>query len=388
VQILQIKEVGRDVAKKSQPTILIPLEWFGSYHAMYRCYAPSIMQLRERFRLVAVLRHSEQQPSIDETAKGVFDKVIELDEQTASISAFMDVVAREAPDIIYYPSIGMAAWYVALSNFRLAPIQVMTPGHPATTMSDKIDYMLSEGDLFGEETNYTEKCVHLPLGSVRYILPKTVYDRPVERPMHDGRVRIAIPSSAMKIVPPFLRALKRIEARAPIPVEFHFFPNQTGLSHMLANKDLRRWFPNATIHPRAHYPQYVQWLAACDFVCETFPFGGTNSVIDCFSLGMPVVCWEGMQIHEKSDASMIRRVGLPENLIAHTVDEYVSIALRLMSDGGRELGRHRRHLMNRDIAAEFFGPAPAGLERSFLEAFEKLYELEVGKNERQAQEAA
>ena len=33
-------------------------------------------------------------------------------------------VREIAPDVIYYPSVGMATWWVAISNLRLAPIQV------------------------------------------------------------------------------------------------------------------------------------------------------------------------------------------------------------------------------------------------------------------------
>lgn len=379
VEPLKIEEVSRDVVRKSRPTIVVPVEWFGSYHAMYRCYAPSMRQLKERFRLVAIMRNSKEQPSIDEAAKEVFDKVVELSEESASISAFLEAIKREQPDIIYYPSIGMAAWFVALSNFRLAPIQVMTPGHPATTMSETVDYMLSEGDLFGDEKNYVEKCVRLPVGSVRY-----VERAPMMMPEHhasvDGPVRIAVPAMATKIIPPFLRICQRIRAESKRRVEFHFFPNMNGLSHTLITKDLRRWIPDAVVYPRTVYAPYLEWLSKCDFMLSTFPFGGTNSVIDCFIMGIPVVAMEGDQIHSRSDASMIRRVGLPEWLIAHSEDDYVKAALRCISGA--------RPMPTKDAAKEFFGGAPAGLEGRFLEAFEKIYQESLEEHERRAKQAA
>lgn len=365
VKVLDIKEVPATPIRKLRPTIVVPLEWFGSYHAMYRCYAPSMKQLKERFRLVAVVRSSKEQPSIDEAAKEMFDKVVELEENVASISGFVEAVREESPDIIYYPSIGMSAWYVAMSNFRLAPIQVMTPGHPASTMSDKIDYIISEGDLFGDETNYVEKCIHLPVGSVRYIEKEPV-PLPEHRASDGGLVRIAVPAMAVKVIPPFLKACQRITQTAGRPVEFHFFPNMNGMSQTVIAKDLRRWLSTCITHPRNQYRPYLEALARCDFMLSTFPFGGTNSVIDAFILGLPVVTWEGDQIHSRSDASMIRRVGLPEWLIAHSEDEFVAAALRCCSG---ELPKPER-----DAAKVFFGPAPAGLEGKFLEAFENIYE--------------
>lgn len=377
---LNIVETTRTLKRKERPTIVVPLEWFGSYHAMYRCYGPSMMQLRERFRMVAVLRQSDEQPSIDDKAKEVFDKVVEFKDQEASISTFLEAISREDPDIIYYPSIGMAAWYVALSNFRLAPVQVMTPGHPASTMSGKIDYILSEGDLFGDERNYSEKCVHLPIGSVRYVEKEAMALPPVHGST-DGKIRIAISAMAVKIIPPFLDALKEIKERASLPVEYHFFPNMIGLSHTVIEKDLHRWFPDAVIHPRAHYKTYLDWLAQCDAQFSTFPFGGTNSVIDCFILGIPVIAKEGDQILERSDASMMRRVNLPEWLIAHSTEEYIEAALRFIDGGDLERARLRRHLQSVNVAKEFFGPPPPGLEGKFLAAFEDIYEENIVDDE-------
>lgn len=385
IAVLHFEEVSREMVRKTTPTVVVPLEWFGSHHAMYRCYQQILRQLKRSFRLVAVCRKSPEQPSLDDISRQVFDKVVEIPDHEASIDGFYRAIRAEEPDILYYPSVGMAAWFVALSTYRLAPIQVMTPGHPASSMSPMMDYILSEGDLFGDERNYVEKCVHLPVGSVRY-LEMQAHDRPAERMTHDGKVRIAIAAAAMKVIPPFLRTLKKIEERAGVPVEFHFFPNMTGLSNTLCVKDLQRWFPNAVIYPRAQYQQYLQWLGQADFVCETFPFGGTNSVIDCFSLGLPIVTREGDQILERSDASMIRRVGLPEWLIAHDEEEYVRVALRLIENGGREIGPLRRTLLNADLNAVFFGEPPKEYTNSFVEAFEKIYEEAL--SDRQATRAA
>lgn len=376
VASLNIVETTRTLKRKERPTIVVPLEWFGSYHAMYRCYAPSMMQLRERFRMVAILRQSAEQPSIDDQAKEVFDKVVELTDATASISSFMEAIQREDPDILYYPSIGMSAWYVALSNFRLAPLQVMTPGHPASTMSGKIDYILSEGDLFGDESNYAEKCVHLPVGSVRYVEKEPMALPPVHGST-DGKLRVAISAMAVKIIPPFLQALKTIKERSPVPIEYHFFPNMIGLSHTVMEKDLHRWFPEAVVHPRAHYKTYLEWLSGCDVMFSTFPFGGTNSVIDCFILGIPVIAKEGTQILERSDASMMRRVGMPDWMIAHSTEGYVEAALRFVEGGEAERVKLRAYLQGVDVAKEFFGAPPSGLEGQFLAAFEKLYEENI-----------
>lgn len=377
MSVLPVEECTRRLVRKERPTIVIPLEWFGNNHAMYRCYAPSILQLRERFRVVAVFRDNEE---VNEEGQKVFDKCVKLGKDEASIAAVLRAIQDQEPDIIYYPSLGMAAWYVALSNFRLAPVQVISPGHPATSMSAAIDYIVSDGDLFGDASDYSEKLVPLPVGTVRYV-PREETMMPHVKPKDDGAVRCAIPAMATKLIPPFLETLQEIEKAYGRTLEFHFFPNMTGMSHHVITKDLRRWFPKAIVHPRTTYEQYQAWLAECDVMLSTFPFGGTNSIIDCFLLGIPVITWEGPHVHGRSDASMMRRVGLPEWCIAHTREEYVLAALGILRD---EVEREalRLHLRNYDVAGEFFGDGPESVRGGFLAAFENIYEQELQKEGR------
>ena len=65
----------------------------------------------------------------------------------------LDEIARrlreESPDILYFQP-WMSHWTVLLAQIRIAPIQMMTHGHPATSMSNEIDYVYIneiEGDL-------------------------------------------------------------------------------------------------------------------------------------------------------------------------------------------------------------------------------------------------
>lgn len=368
--LLKIEECTTKLVRKARPTIVMPLEWFGVHHAMYRCYAPSVMQLKERFRVVGVFRDNAE---VDEEGQKVFDKVVKLGDANASIQAMLAAIKEEQPDIMYYPSLGMAAWYVALSNFRLAPIQIISPGHPATSMSKCIDYIVSDGDLFGDPSDYIEKLVPLETGTVRYIAQRQ-WSAPVRAPRTDDTIKLAIPAMVIKLVPPFLETLQRIQREAKRKVEFHFFPNMTGLNHFAIVKELKRWFPDCFVAPRAEYPTYMGWLAQCDLMASTFPFGGTNSTIDCFLIGMPVLTLEGPHVHGRSDASMMRRVKLPDWLITHSADEYVAAALRFIDGPAEEREALRRHLEEFDVEREFYGEAPEHLKGGFLKAFEKLYE--------------
>lgn len=365
---------------KDRPTIVIPVEWFGSHHAMYRCYAPSIRQLREHFRVVCIARETD----VDEVSEKEFDKCVRMQPEKSSIFDLVQTVQAENPDIIFYPSIGMAGWWVALSTFRLAPLQIMCPGHPATTHSPMVDYIVSDGDLFGDESLYSEKCVSLPVGTTRYINSAHIDRSKFVRP-DDGIVRIAIPAMAMKLVPPFLEAVKQIHDRASVPCEFHFFPNMIAMFEHLITTDLRAWVPNAIIHPRMTYADYMQALSKCDLMLSSFPFCGTNSVIDAFLVGMPVVALEGSQIHERSGASMIRRIGQGNDFIAHSVEEYVEAALYLITDG---VDRRftQEFLKGIDVEAEFYGDGPEHVLGMFGQIFLEIYQRKLDEQKRAVSE--
>ncbi|EDN70808.1 RscC [Beggiatoa sp. PS] len=125
-------------SKTERPVMLIPSERFTSNHAMFRCYAPSIQQLRDKFHLVLMTDPKQ----IDDNSKTYFDQIIEVDFKASEAKKLVGKVIKLKPDIIYYPSLGMEVWTLLLANLRLAPIQLMTLGHPATSRSPVIDYVL------------------------------------------------------------------------------------------------------------------------------------------------------------------------------------------------------------------------------------------------------
>lgn len=366
-----------DLTRKERPTIVIPVEWFGSHHAMYRCYAPSIRQLRTRFKVVGICRPHDT----DEQGRSEFDECELIEPGEATISHMAEVVQRHDPDILYYPSIGMASWWVALSNFRLAPIQVMTPGHPATSHSPCIDYIVSDGDLFGDESRYSEKCVHLPVGGARYIKRAGLDIGKARKGQRNPKDpwRLAIPAMVIKLTPPFLRVVQQIymQANRDIgPTEVHFFPNQAATYNELIGKEMREWIANVKVYPRMEYQPYMEALGQCDLMLSTFPFGGTNSTIDAMLAGLPVVTLEGDEIHSRSDASMIRRVGLPSWLITHSVEEYVRAVMHYLGNGDARW-RVLKKLRGADIEAIFYGDGPPEVAGAFVNAFLGIYQREL-----------
>jgi hypothetical protein len=353
---------------KSRPTILVAVEWFNSAHAMYRVFGASIRQLKERFRLV-MMGH---EMCMDEVAKSLFDEIITLPNAHLPMGDVIAKVSKVAPDVILYPSVGMMMECVALSAVRLAPIQVTMVGHPATTNSDVIDYMLVDGLWPGTPDKFSETLiVQQPGSTVFTTYPNADFPAPQIRDAPDP-VRIAIPSSMLKLNAPFLATCQAIKRRARRNVEFHFFPSATGLILRHIRREIQRWIPEAQVHEQCEYNRYLRILGECDLHLSTFPFGGGNSNLDSMRLGIPLISLQGDEIHGQIDAAMIRRAKMPTWLIARDRMQYEAAALRLIENDEERLSIARQ-IANTDVIKLFTESSSEASSGDVLRALTFLY---------------
>jgi hypothetical protein len=357
-----------------RPLMLVPVEEMRVGHVNYRSYGPLLRQLREHFTLVAAGTSAE----LDEGSSGLFDRVVDAT-LPADARAYPELISRlldVKADIVYYPTVGMNPWCIVSATQRLAPIQITTMGVPATTYLDAMDYVLIEESWAGDAECYTETLIHTRRGSTRFLLrdwDSGARSRGLTQPRpSDGAVRLAVPALAPKLNAPFLETCARIAASSRVALEWHFFGGLSGLQHAVAERQIQRFIPTARVYGYLAYDSYMNALADCDLHLSTFPFGGTNTNLDSMQLGIPMITLEGREAHSQIDAGMIRRAGLPEWLIAHSMDEYVEVACRFIHDAQL---RHdvRRKLLNTNLEEAFLsdGAATAG---DFTQAFLWIYE--------------
>lgn len=354
-----------------KPTIVVPVEWFTSLHAMYRCYAPLVRQLRAQFKVIGIGRPH----AIDDVSKKEFDGWLEVPEENVVLKNVIQRIRNVKPDIIYYPSLGMDLVWVALASVRLAPIQIMTLGHPASSQSPAIDYAICEAGDVRDESLFTENVVNLPNGAMFNFVMRPDADLPTpfieEKP---EVIKIAVPAMVLKLNATFLETLKAIKETAKRPVEFHFWPNMITTVLSQTAKEIRETLPGSFTYERAQYNHYIRQLQQCHIQLGTFPFGGTNSNIDSMLLGMPQVVMEGEEPHATCDAKMLRRAGMPEWLVAHSTEEYIAAAVRLIEDDAERVRMSRYLVDEADIAGKFLSAPPAEFATSFVDAVWKIYE--------------
>jgi predicted O-linked N-acetylglucosamine transferase (SPINDLY family) len=82
---------------------------------------------------------------------------------------------------------------------------------------------------------------------------------------------------------------------------------------------------------RLQQPEFMQFLTLIDVLLDPFPYGGGNSTLEGFSLGVPVVTLPTEFLRGRITPALCRRLGL-EQCIAQGVDDYVRIAVSLGTD--------------------------------------------------------
>ena len=312
---------------KEKPTLIVMAELYTAIHAMHRCYGPAIRALREHFKLVYMSAEGKCDPKLEY----MFDVIDTSKFDKANPKPFFEKVKTYKPDVIYYyPSVGMRALSLYGSNLRLAPVQLMTYGHPATTHSKFIDYSLVVEGLVGSEHTIADKIIYW------HEVARYEHRHDAERPVATIRenassLRIAVPAWSRKITPRLLRLCQEIDRRSSKPVTFVFFPNGAGAIYQAFKRRIE-FMCNAVVEPRNTYNGYIEELAKCDIFLSSIPFGATNGILDACPLGLPIVNMKGAEVHAMNDSEMVSHMPQPDWLSTNNDEEYIEAVLRLIEN--------------------------------------------------------
>lgn len=355
------------LVRDGRPLLVVPVEWaFREGGAMYRCYAPVIRDLRTRFQVVGI----GMRDMADDATRSLFDAWHGFEDFSADGKIDIGCVARAirslSPVMVFFPSVGMIRTVVCLANLRLAPVQVMTVGHPATSCSDRVDYLVTEAGFVGDPAIFSEKLVTVPDGTLAFDAPPATGTAARRQgPPDDGCLHVAVPAIAHKLSWAFVSTLKQVQAGSSRRVVFHFFSGMQGVHFHEARHELRKALPGCVVYPWMEYQDYLDRVDRCHVHAASFPFGGTNSLIDSLRQGIPVVALRGREVHERIDAEFMRRLGLDDVLVSDTTQGYADILVRLARDPEALDALRRRVRDEIDVAGVLMN---AGHPEHFTEA--------------------
>ncbi|HEY4000747.1 MAG TPA: hypothetical protein VGO93_17900 [Candidatus Xenobia bacterium] len=238
--------------------------------------------------------------------------------------------------MLYFPDVGMTAESVVMANRRSTPIQVTTYGHPVSVWGGEVDYFIvgaESEDLPLLRYHYGERAVVLPGLGVVQARPK--WERKGVEPA-SGPVRVNCSWYAQKVNGRLVAMLKQILDRVDSEVVFCLW---VGSSLNKANhylpfvKTMRAALgaEHVEVRPAMPFADYMDILEAGHLALDSYPFGGSNVVIDSLHAGRPIVCREGSHWYNRIGPAWLRRLGLGD-LIAQSEYEYVEKAARLIDN--------------------------------------------------------
>ncbi len=285
---------------------------------------------------------------------------------------WVQVVRNSQLDVLIYPEIGMDGMTAKLAGMRLAPVQVMTWGHPQTSGLPTIDYFLSAEDFEpanahrgqSAQEHYTEQLVTLPhLGCCYPPLPVTSaspnlagVDIDLESPL------LLCPGAPFKYLPQHDWILVEI-ARRLGQCQFIFVVGLRleNLSARLRHR-LDQVFTRAGLD-FSKYVVFVPWQTPSEFYglmkqvdvfLDTLGFSGFNTAMQAIECGLPIVALDGRFMRGRLGSGILKRMGLAE-LVGQTEQGYIDIAVNLARDAGyrqriRERIQADRHVLFNDTA--------------------------------------
>lgn len=351
---------------RDRPVMLVVLEWFSATHSIFRTHSRTLLAAREHFHLIGVAAPH----AVDADGRAVFHQFIDLAhdaEVMTTIATLRQLAEQVRPDVLYMPSVGMSLLTLALTNLRLAPLQIMALGHPATSHSDKIDAVSVETDFVGDPACFSESLMRLPADGQPYVPSAALPTLTLTVPPPRSEVHIAVMASAMKLNPLFLESCAAIASASRRPVRFHFLSAfGIGLVKSQIAKAVRVALGDAALcHGHLPYPAYMDILNQCDLFLSPFPFGNTNGIVDALTVGLPGICLTGPEVFEHIDGALFARAGLPTWTVADSPEAYVQATLRLAGDDD-ERGRLRATLIAEDRVIRLFEGDPGAFGRAVL----------------------
>jgi len=347
---------------KSIKRIVVLSEKYRSNHAMYRSYHKSIMELREQHHVTLVSAKNEY----DDLSSKDFDQIIHIKDTAENIAEIVNEIIKLEPDLILYPSIGMAKWSIPLCNLRLAKYQIMSYGHPASAFSKYIDFGVTSG--FPEGPDYQSFLrEELFITSADTNMTRVPQYKSVEKKINgDGIVRVAINSSIPKITQRFLNLCVLLKQHSTLPIEFHFFLIQVNTAFEKSLND--RLGSQAIIHQPKPYTEYMETLSHCDLAIGTFPFGGANTNIDLALLGIPKIFYtEGSDLASYADICINQKLNPPHILHASSETDFLTNAIYLIHDSV-ERTRISEEIKSKDLNDLFFNQKDDKQNHMFIDA--------------------
>lgn len=261
-----------------------------------------------------------------------------------------------------------------------APIQVNSLGYPGTLSAPFIDYIIADHTLIDEQSSrfYDERIVYLPGSYLPYDNTRKIADHHICRLDHNLPEHSFVFCSfnnTFKITPDLFDVWMRLLRR--VPESFLWLLEGDNTTRLNLVREARRRGVSADrliFAPRMAREEHLARISLADLFLDSFYYNGHATAGDALRSGLPVLTCMGSTFASRVASSLLDAVGLPD-LIAHSVDEYESLAIELASNA--ELLKNIRTRLMRNIL-----DAPQCNTKQYTihieTAYKKMHEIYMG----------
>lgn len=292
---------------------------------------------RTRFHVSVLLIDAGIRDEMTQRFAAAADNFVAL---PADFYAMREQVAAQEFDILVYTDIGMEPFSYFLAFSRLALVQCVTWGHPATTGIDTVDWFISHAAAETQTSrfSYSERLFCLsnaaaPACYARLNLPPSDKTRQ-DFGLSEQKTVYYCPQPPFKLHPDFDQLLRGILTRDTEGVVVLLRGAASG-----AEAAVRQRFGRAMpelldrilfMNPLP-YADYIKMLQLADVVLDTPHFSGGSSSVEALAVGAPVVTIPSAYLKGRLTAAWYQRIGVTD-CIADDEEEYVALAVRLAHD--------------------------------------------------------
>jgi protein O-GlcNAc transferase len=319
--------------------LLIVCGYVQARHPVWNIVLKGILAHLDRTKFEVVLFHTGL--IADEATRWAQSRCARFVQGPKPVQAWLDAIAQEQPDIIFYPEVGMDAATCALAALRLAPLQAVAQGNAMTTGFPAMDLYFSGELMEGPDAqrHYCEKLVRLP-GTGLCLEWNGGESEAWNGPQKPADcVRFALWLQPLKFDPMNDALYARI-AKAAGACEFWLVkPKFLAWTGERFYARLSNAFRAEGLDPAAHL-RLGQWLTrdalsglfdAMDVYLDSPSFSGCTTAWQALNRGLPIVTLEGAFLRQRQTAGLLRQAGLGE-IIAAGREAYVETAVRLAEE--------------------------------------------------------
>jgi protein O-GlcNAc transferase len=374
-------EAPLEEIKKIQPKEKIRVAYYSSdfYNHPVAHLIAELIELHDRntFHIIAFsFKSAPADDPMRSRLEGAFDQFIDVQSMSNKDVA---ILSREMQIDIAVDLLGFTA--NARTNifaYRAAPIQINYLGYPGTMGANYYDYIIADPILIPRDSQkfYSEKIAYLP-----NCYQANDRKRPISTQKF-SRIELGLPAQGFvfccfnnnfKILPDRFDSWMRILKATDGSVLWLLEDTESVCENLKREAENRGVASDRLIFAkRMPMPDHLARHQLADLFLDTAPYNAHTTASDALWAGLPILTRPGQSFASRVASSLLCAIELPE-LVAHTQDEYESLAIELARDS-QKLSSIRKKLQNNRLTTALFDT------ELFCNRIESLYKQMVTCN--------